>query len=243
VSDQAASPGKRWRIGRSKGSGAPDAALVAKARLSGDPFKESIYFEIAEPVMDWQLERIILPLLDRYQNEIAYTAVLDFAAGYGRNSAWLKERAKHLTLVDINKKSIVRCQKRFAGDERFTYIVTDGASLTGIASESITLLYTFDSMVHFGSDVVQAYLPEFKRVLKSGCYGFCHHSHYTANPGGDFRDNPHWRNFMSKELFAHMLVKAGLEVVEQQIIDWGEVTNLDCVTLFRKPKSKWLGIF
>jgi hypothetical protein len=40
---------------------------------------------------------------------------------------------------------------------------------------------------------------------------------------------------MSRELFAHYCIKCGLEVVEQQVIDWGGETGLDCLSIFQKP--------
>jgi hypothetical protein len=40
-------------------------------------------------------------------------------------------------------------------------------------------------------EIVMSYIPEFARVLRPGAYAFVHHSNYTANPGGDFRQNPH----------------------------------------------------
>lgn len=212
--------------------------LQSKARQSGDVFKVSGYFAEAEPAMDWQLHDIITPFLARYRGEIDYTSVLDFAAGHGRNSAWLQEPAKDLTLVDINKENVKIWKERFGTNKRFTYLITDGASLKGIKNNSITFLYSFDSMVHFDNDVITAYIPEFWRVLKQGCYGFCHHSNYTGNPGGRFQDNPDWRNFMSKELFAHTLIKNGFEVVEQMPLAWGGIAELDCITLFRKPRER-----
>jgi ubiquinone/menaquinone biosynthesis C-methylase UbiE len=98
----------------------------------------------------------------------------------------------------------------------------------------VTLVYTFDSMVHFDSDVIRAYMKEFYRILKPGGHCFCHHSNYTGNPGGDFTTNPHWRNFMSKELFAHYAIKEGFKIIEQKVIDWS-VPNLDCLSLIQKP--------
>ena len=38
---------------------------------------------------------------------------------------------------------------------------------------------------------------------------------------------------MSKELFAYLSYRAGFEVIEQQVFDWG-VKDLDCVSLVRK---------
>lgn len=38
---------------------------------------------------------------------------------------------------------------------------------------------------------------------------------------------------MSKDLFAYLSYRAGFDVVEQKVIDWG-VKDLDCVTLLKK---------
>ena len=82
-------------------------------------------------------------------------------------------------------------------------------------------------------------LREFRRVLRPGGRGFCHHSNYTKNPGGDWMTNPHWRNFMSRELFAHYAHKEGLRMLRSDTVDWGEVPNripnLDCFSLFEHP--------
>ena len=36
---------------------------------------------------------------------------------------------------------------------------------------------------------------------------------------------------MSKQLFAYLANRAGLTVIEQHEIDWGEDKKLDCITL------------
>lgn len=178
-------------------------------------------------------EEIILPFLDRYG--IDYSNVMDFAAGHGRNSAWLRERSGHIWIVDINQEVIDYCRQRFQNDHRFSYLRNDGVSLKGIPGASITFLFSFDAMVHFHTSVLRSYVLEFHRVLKKGGYGFCHHSNYSEHPDRDFKENPHWRSFMSKELFAQYLTDVGLEVVEQKVIDW-RVPKLDCLSLFRRKR-------
>ena len=93
----------------------------------------------------------------------------------------------------------------------------------------MTFLYCFDSMVHFDSDVVRAYLREFRRVLRPGGTGFCHYSNYTGNPTGSYRDHPGWRNFMSVELFEHYAAKEGLKPVRSR-----RRRDHDAVTVFRR---------
>lgn len=39
---------------------------------------------------------------------------------------------------------------------------------------------------------------------------------------------------MSKDIFAHLADRAGLQILEQQLIDWGGIHDLDCITLLRK---------
>ena len=199
------------------------------AKFVGDDWKERPYYDEAEQYMEQQWREAIWPFIQSAD----FSYVLDLAAGHGRNSEKLKQHAKKIHIVDINSENIEFCKKRFAGDSRFLFNQNDGCSLNFIPSASISLVYCFDAMVHFDSDVVRAYLREFARVLRPNGLGFCHHSNYTQNPGGDVHRNPGWRNFMSQALFAHYCSKEGLAVVKSRVIDW-ELPGSDCITLFRK---------
>lgn len=42
---------------------------------------------------------------------------------------------------------------------------------------------------------------------------------------------------MTKDLFAHLCNRAGLEVLEQHVIDWEGYSELDCISLIRKNKN------
>jgi ubiquinone/menaquinone biosynthesis C-methylase UbiE len=204
--------------------------LLKKARQPGLEFRNSPYFDLAEPDMAAQWRNLIWPKIQH----LDFACVLDLAAGHGRNSVKLREVADRIILVDMSQRNIDYCRQRFRGDDRFTFLKNDGISLAGVADGSVSLVYSFDSMVHFDSDVVREYLREIRRVLKQGGSGFLHHSNYTGDPAGDFTKAPGSRNFMSKDLFAHYCIKCGLKVVEQEIIDWNE-PGLDCLSIIRKP--------
>jgi ubiquinone/menaquinone biosynthesis C-methylase UbiE len=210
-----------------------DLTLEQRARLSGDPFTISPYFDSAENDIQWEWDELLLPFLSAYP--IDYSSVVDFAAGHGRNTAYLLPLSQHITIVDINQSNIDYCRTRFGMKPHLTYLTNDGVSLRGIGDNTVSFLYSFDSMVHFEPEVIEAYTHEFLRVLQPGGMGFCHHSNYSENPGRDFKENPHWRNNMSAERFAALCRAAGLEMVEQRVIDWVGTPALDCLSLFRKP--------
>jgi ubiquinone/menaquinone biosynthesis C-methylase UbiE len=138
--------------------------LLETAREPGVQFRNAPYYDIVEPCMAEQWRELIWPRIRR----LDFSHVLDLAAGHGRNSARLREVAGRITIVDINRENVDYCRERFQGDDRFTFLTNDGLSLRGVADDSISLVYSFDSMVHFDSDVMREYLKEIRRVLKPG---------------------------------------------------------------------------
>ncbi|WP_158497292.1 class I SAM-dependent methyltransferase [Methylocystis sp. ATCC 49242] len=166
-----------------------------------------------------------------------FETCVDLAAGHGRNTVKLLElpECKLVYCVEINQENVDFCSARFSDEPRVVCIKNNGVTVSGIPSQSVTMFYCFDSMVHFDSDIVRSYLAEIARMLapREG-RAFLHHSNYSANPGGDFYQNPHRRNFMSAELMKHYAAKEGLAVEKQQLLDWNwDGTNIDCFTLLR----------
>ena len=199
------------------------------AKYVGDDWKAGSYYDEAERVVETSWEHEVRPIIQRHDAD--FSCVLDLAAGHGRNSNMFRTLAEKIYIVDINQENIDFCKERFKDDkDRFVFVKNNGVDLSEIPDNSISFVFCYDAMVHFDSDVVRAYLGEFRRVLKPECLGFCHHSNYIGNPEGDVHDNPGWRNYMSQSLFAHYCHKENLTVVEYQIIR----SELDCITMFRK---------
>ncbi len=210
-----------------------EAALDAAARYAGDPWTpQNPYFAAAEPMMERVWPELILPFIEGSD----FACVLDLATGHGRNAAMLRPLAGRLILVDIQPGNIEICRRRFGDAPGVTYLINNGYDLRDVPSSEVTLLYSFDAMVHFDSDVVRAYLRDSRRILRPGGHAFLHHSNTVAHPGGDYRAEAHWRNFMSRELLAHYAAKEGLEVLRQQPVDWaGDGGFIDCFSLLRRP--------
>jgi SAM-dependent methyltransferase len=203
--------------------------VTAEAFKWGKSQKE-VYFDPAEQDMESQWKGMISPILSNHP--IDYSHTVDFACGHGRNAAKLADLAARMTLVDVEKDNIEFCQQRFRG-RPFDFVVNSGFDIRQIIDQDVSFFYSFDAMVHFDFEIMLLYVKEFKRILKVGGHGFVHHSNFTGAPGQNFTENPHWRNYMSKELFFHMCVRNGLRVEEQRVIDWGNDSSLDCLTVFR----------
>ncbi len=197
-------------------------------------FDGSGYYAEAEDDMTEQWEKFIEP---RIKN-VDFETVLELAPGHGRNTEHLIPRAKAIYLVDVNKSCIKRCRKRFkkySGPCQLLYYVNDGHSLSDIDSGIISFVYSWDSMVHFDKMVVRDYVLEFARVMKPGATGFVHHSNYGhGSQSSEWIRNPAWRSNMTLELFADYCAESGLEIIDQQTIDW-ILKDLDCISTFRKP--------
>jgi len=195
------------------------------------------YFADSERFIQKQWRNTIWPVI----KDCDFTHVLDLACGHGRNTELLRRHATTIDLVDINQSCIDACRRRFG--ERiencaFRYHVTNGNSLAAIPTGAITLVYCWDSMVHFDKLVVRDYVAETARILTPGGHAFLHHSNLGAvAPDSDHLKNHGSRSNMSAGLMREFAAEAGLTVSFQRLSGrrdgWG-LDDLDCLTLLGK---------
>jgi len=204
--------------------------VVAEGFLWGNDVAIS-YFDAAERDMAHHWEEVIAPFL----GDIRYHVAVDLASGRGRNAEFLAREAEQVICVELNPDNISALRQRFRGRDAFTIVQNDGVSLGGVSSGGVDLVYCYDAMVHFDLEIIQMYLREIMRVLVPGGHAFLHCSNYTQNPGGDFRANPHWRNFCSAEMLSHLAQRAGLRVLKLDRTPWGGIAALDCMVLLQRP--------
>ena len=203
--------------------------------LWGDSSKE--YFDISERVVDIQWNNIIIPFLGENINTMNSTWAVDLACGRGRWTEKLKDHFKYIYAVDVNYENVKYCLERFKGRGVYTQL-TDGYHIP-VFNESAGFIFCFDAMVHFDEDVIINYLKDAFRVLEKGGKAFFHHSNYydsKESTGVNITLNPHWRNIMTQERFKVLAEEAGFTIEKQEIISWGDVENLDCLTLLKKEK-------
>lgn len=159
---------------------------------------------------------------------------LEFACGHGRHVSHYINEAKHVTLVDVLQDNIQFCKQRFGESNKISYYCNNGRDLSEIGNETVTSIFSYDSMVHFDMLNISEYLKEFHRVLQVGGFALVHHSNLHLSYDITFENGIHNRNYMSKNLFLHLSYMNGFEIVESIVIDWFGVKGLDCITLLRK---------
>jgi len=157
---------------------------------------------------------------------------VDLGCGRGRFEQYLRRSFKTILGVDVNRENIDYCSQHKTYDK---LLATDGMTIPAPDS-SVDYVFCFDTMVHFDVDVVHSYLKQAERVLAENGLGFFHHSNIITCEI-DIRKNLHYRNCMSKTLFAYFANMVGLHVVKQLEIDWGGCDKLDCLTLVKKSNS------
>jgi len=219
-----------------------DIHEIAQGPVEAFRGSASAYYRDAEGCMEVQWSGMIWPSIKDFNFE----NTLDFAAGHGRNSVLLAKLAKRLYVVEANPDAVSQLKARFASPNptqcSIQIIHNNGLDLCDIPSNTITALYSFDSMVHFEKRLIEAYMPEFERVMAQGAYGFIHHSNFgRVSQDPDFRNHPGWRSNVDKDWFAQCCFRHKLLPVRQTPIEWhiGEVVfqEFDCISIVFKPST------
>lgn len=186
-------------------------------------------------------------------------SILEIAPGFGRWTNFLRGYCSQLTIVDLAAKCIDACRQRFVKDSHITYHVNDGTSLAMVPDGTIDLVFSFDSLVHAESDVIEKYLAQLAEKLKPNGIGFIHHSNIGAYQRRRFSasekiperirvfltrlgyyDHPHARAFsMTAQRFERSCQDAGLQCIGQEIVNWGSRSLIDCLSLFTPTGSAW----
>jgi 2-polyprenyl-3-methyl-5-hydroxy-6-metoxy-1,4-benzoquinol methylase len=200
-------------------------------------------------------------LLPRLHAFLPAGRILEIAPGHGRWTQFLKDLCDQLEVVDLSPRCIETCKAQFAASHNITYHVNDGKSLDMIADRSIDLMFSFDSLVHAGPDVIKDYLRQLAHKLRPNGIGFLHHSNLGAYQrrlfleslleryvrprrllnvfGPPLSSGYYWRcPEMTADLFQTYCGDAGLCCIHQEVINWVDTKCLiDCLSLFTPKDS------
>lgn len=199
-------------------------------------------------------------LLPRIHPMVPAPRILELAPGYGRWTQFLKDLCEQLVIVDLTPECIEHCRQRFSDSDHISYHVNDGRSLDMVEDGSVDFVFSFDSLVHAGPDVLDAYLEQLARKLTPDGIGLIHHSNAASlkllsklsrrvpdrlfgplMQRGVIMNLAAWRDEdMSAELFRAQCDAHGLACVTQELISWefGPYT-IDALSIFSRRGSRW----
>lgn len=170
----------------------------------------------------------------RFFDQLTAGTVIELACGYGRHAEHSAPIVKSLTLIDVIERNLTFCRERLKHLSNIEYKLGTGATFPDISASSVDSIYCYDAMVHFSPDIVESYLKDTSRVLKRGGRALYHHSNYVLGKDTIWSQNPHARNYMTSDMFNDMARKYDLRLIDQAVIPWGGVADLDCISLIEK---------
>ena len=188
------------------------------------------------PAMQWY--GVLLPRIYRF---FPAKRVLELAPGFGRWTQYLKGMCEEISIVDLSSEGIEACRNRFSTDTNIHYYVNDGKSLEMIESASIDFIFSFDSLVHANPLVMRTYIEQFDRILTDNGVALLHHSnlknHFDRING---KEALHLRDpEVSAELVEEMIADNKLQCISQELINWGGISTIDCITTLTKKHSRF----
>jgi SAM-dependent methyltransferase len=156
------------------------------------------------------------------------STILEIGPGAGRWTEHLAPLAGRLILTDISKTCLDLCRERFQQHAHIAYHLIE-RRLEFIPSESIDGIWSYDVFVHINPSDIEAYVAEFARILKPGGIGVIHH------PGAyptDVERRQGFRTMLSAELFAGLVTRHGMKLIEQN--DWAAHKPGDVISVFTR---------
>ena len=199
-------------------------------------------------------------LVPRIHAFLPAPVVLELGPGEGRWSRYLRPLADELILVDVAEHCVAVCRERFEGDSAVSAHLGDGLSLPMVGDRSVDFAFSFDSLVHAESKVLESYAHELARTLKPDGIALIHHSNMAVyrRAAALARATPEtlrrrltirgllvnvfaWRaESASADGFARFCEQAGLACVGQELIAWHYGRHLtDAISVVTPHGSRW----
>lgn len=147
--------------------------------------------------------------------------IMELSPGGGRFTAELIRFSRELVLLDMNQACIDICKERFKYYPNVRYFTNDGISCQMIKENDFDLIASFDSMVHMHPGIIQKYVEQFSKMIKSGGLIWLDHS------GRGECKNGH-RTDMTDQKIAMIASQNGLNIIAQIFRN-----NHDCITIMQ----------
>jgi len=170
------------------------------------------------------------------------SSILEVASGCGRWTPYLLNNSDRYTGIDIIESLVLHCRRVFGALRSHpVFLLGDGFYFNGVQDRSISLVFSFDSLVHAELDCLTSYAGEIYRVLEPGGHAFIHHSNleeYMKDGTITVAASTGMRaQSVSAESASNAFSAAGLICLTHEKIQWLSDHYTDCFSLLRKPTS------
>jgi SAM-dependent methyltransferase len=185
-------------------------------------------------------------LYPRVREFVPAATILEIAPGHGRWTRYLVHLCDRLIGVDVTARCVEACRERFSDQPHASFHKNDGMSLDMVPDGEVDFAFSFDSLVHCESDVVESYVQQLARKLRPDGAAFIHHSNLAAYVDPETGKLPFpkggWRaESVGADLFERLCREAGLLCIGQELIKWRKRDPWlgDCISMLTRPDTRF----
>lgn len=170
-------------------------------------------------------ERRVMGLVEPWLH--SGTRALEIGPGGGKWTVRLAPRVSSLVVFDVAEAMLERTKRRCEaeGFRHVSFVLGDGNALSGLADESLDLVFSYDVFVHIALEDTVAYIDDLARVLTPGGVAIVHHAVAGTNASWDrieshndwYRDRGNTLGqyyYHCREALCRGYERAGFEIVE-----------------------------
>lgn len=158
---------------------APSVTKIMRRDWDARARKNAFHY-IASWRKEWDLEsfiasgeedfqRLVIPVLARYDLPAAGKSVLELGCGAGRMTGSFAKRFRHVYAFDLSREMLSRARQMHAVEKNILWLLSNGADLSCVASDSMDFVFSYLVLQHLPEEALALqYIREMLRVLRPG---------------------------------------------------------------------------
>ena len=116
--------------------------------------------------------------------------VVEIGSGGGRIAQRVAPHVSHLICIDVERDMLRLCRAALSNAANVTCLLISKSSSMPLISDSVDLVYSFDTMVHLDERTIFRYMQEARRVVRRGGILMLHvATHETTKGWEHFEDS------------------------------------------------------
>jgi ubiquinone/menaquinone biosynthesis C-methylase UbiE len=116
--------------------------------------------------------------------------IVEIGSGGGRIAHRVAPHVSHLVCIDVERDMLRLCRAALSNAANVTCLLISKSSCIPLISDSVDLVYSFDTMVHLDERTIFRYMQETRRVVRRGGMLMLHvATHETAKGWEHFEDS------------------------------------------------------